>query len=120
METTTKVTNSVMEAATESPESKIESRIEAAKLRKLERKEKTEIIRFYIPILVPLISAIALFGALVFQAVQFKKSLEIQRQTIDVQKDTVDLQRSMMEDQKKSGEDASWREVAKSYNTFNP
>jgi len=98
----------------------IEARIEAAKLRKLERKEKTETLRFYLPIVVPLLSAVAVFGALVFQAIQFKKSIEIQRETINVQKDTAAIQRSMTEEQKRTAEDAAWREAVKTFNMANP
>jgi len=85
-----------------------ETRKYVAELENLNRKERAETTRFYISVIAPTLSALVILGAFLFQTLQFKKSMEIQQQTIAVQRDTVEVQ-------KKATENEQWREATKTF-----
>lgn len=72
----------------------------------LSRGAATEAFRFYVPVIAPLISAVAVVGALVFQTAQFRETSRLQAQAVEIQKQTVQLQAN-------AGEDTAWREALK-------
>lgn len=92
-----------------------ETRRQVAELETLSRKERTETIRFYISVVAPTLSAFAILGAFVFQTLQFKKSMEIQQQTVAVQKETVEVQKKAAENQRAATENDQWREATKTF-----
>ncbi len=74
--------------------------------RNITRNASTEAFRFYVPVIAPLVSAMAIVGALVFQAIQFRETSRLQADTVKIQRQTVELQA-------KSAEDTAWREALK-------
>src|SRR4029079_6410382 len=59
----------------------VESGKQRVETRNFLRSARTEAIRFFVPIIAPLVSALAVVGALVFQTIQFRVATDIQRQT---------------------------------------
>lgn len=74
----------------------------------LRRTASTEQARFIFTLLAPLLSALAVVGALVFQTIQFRENTILQRQTMEIQRQTVDVQ-------SRSAEDTQWREAIKTF-----
>jgi hypothetical protein len=87
-----------------------QSRKTLADLRSLGRTERTETLRFFVPIIAPLVSAIAVVAALVFQTFQFRANTKLQETTVEIQRDTARIQA-------RAAEDAEWRQVATTIST---
>lgn len=68
---------------------------ETANIRRLAR---SEALRFWIPVLAPTISAVALVATLLFQIHQLNESMKIQDRNIQIQSQNTELQRRATED----------------------
>ena len=94
--TTLQAVATILKYASESEKTLVETR-------NLTRSTTNEAWRFFVPVIAPLVSAIAVVAALVFQTVQFRETSRLQERTVEIQQKTAEFQA-------KSAEDSSWRE----------
>jgi len=95
---------STLESAATVLKDVVESEKVVAETHNIRRNASSEAFRFYVPIIAPLVSALAVVAALVFQTIQFRETSRLQARTVELQDQTVKLQA-------KSAEDAAWRET---------